>query len=274
MIDPDKHEFVLSDGAVLPYLDKGAGPVLLLVHGVCMTSAFFTHNVDALARAHRVVAVDLRSHGDSPTSRTGNTVAQYARDLHELMTGLDLHDVTGIGWSMGSFVLWDLLSQFGTARVTRLAVVSQGPADLTRPDWPHGIATPDELSGFVDAMQSDLAAFFAEFVTDMFKDPVPQEQAATLLAEITKMEPNPGTAILADQTLRDYRPFLQGLPVPHLLVWGVDEKVVKLASAQWLSNALGDAELHVFDDSGHCPMWEEPERFNELVADWVARRAS
>lgn len=272
MIDPAKHDFVLSDGAALTYLDKGAGPVVLLVHGVCMTSAFFTHNVDALAADHRVIAVDLRSHGDSPTSPTGNTVAQYARDLHELMVGLDLHDVTGVGWSMGSFVWWDHLLQFGTERLSRLAVVSQGPADLTRPDWPHGIADPDELSEYVDAMQTDFSGFFAGFVTEMFKDPVPEDDAALLLSEITKIGPNPGTVILADQTLRDYRGFLQGLAVPHLLVWGVDEKVVKLASADWLSGALADAELHVFDDSGHCPMWEEPARFNELLTGWIARR--
>lgn len=256
----------------MTYVDKGAGPVVLLVHGVCMTSAFFTHNIDALARDHRVIAVDLRSHGDSPTSLTGNTVAQYARDLHALMAGLDLQDVTGVGWSMGSFVWWDHLTQFGTDRLRRLAVVSQGPADLTRPDWPHGIADPDELSGFVDAVQTDFSGFFAEFVTEMFKHPLPEGDAAALLAEITKIEPNPGTVILADQTLRDYRGFLQGLDVPHLLVWGVDEKVVKLASAHWLSSALTDAELHVFDESGHCPMWEEPDRFNGLLTDWIARR--
>lgn len=274
VVDPDKREFVLSDGAVLAYLDKGAGPVVLLVHGVCMTSAFFAHNVDKLAEDHRVIAVDLRSHGDSPTSETGNTVAQYARDLHELMVGLDLHDVTGVGWSMGSFVWWDHLSQFGTERLSRLAVVSQGPADLTRHDWPHGIADPDELGSFVDAMQSDFAGFFAEFVTEMFKDPLPDADAATLLAEITKIAPNPGTVILADQTLRDYRGFLQGLEVPHLLVWGMDEKVVKLASGDWLSTALPDAELHIFDDSGHCPMWEEPDRFNALLADWIRRSSN
>ncbi|ANW62723.1 AB hydrolase superfamily protein YdjP [Mycolicibacterium murale] len=272
MIEADKHEFRLSDGAVLTYLDRGSGPVVLLVHGVCMTSAFFARNIDALAVDHRVIAVDLRSHGDSPTSSSGNTVARYARDLHELMVALDLHDVTGVGWSMGSFVWWDHLSQFGTDRLARLAVVSQGPADLTRPDWPHGIADPDQLGSFVDAVQSDFSGFFSEFLAEMFKDPLADADAALLLAEITKIDPNPGTVILADQTLRDYRGFLTGLDVPHLLIWGVDEKVVKVASADWLSEALADAELHVFDHSGHCPMWEEPDLFNELLAGWVARR--
>ncbi len=40
----------------------------------------------------------------------------------------------------------------------------------------------------------------------------------------------------------------------------------------WLQAAQADAELVVFEQSGHCPMWEEPERFNQVVGDWIALR--
>jgi pimeloyl-ACP methyl ester carboxylesterase len=56
--------------------------------------------------------------------------------------------------------------------------------------------------------------------------------------------------------------------VPDL---GRDEKVIKLASADWLHQALPSSRLEVFDDSGHCPMWEEPQKFNALVAEWAAQ---
>jgi len=52
-------------------------------------------------------------------------------------------------------------------------------------------------------------------------------------------------------------------------VWGTDEGVIKQASGTWLAEHLPSGELHVFEDSGHCPMWEEHERFNALVAEWV-----
>ncbi|MET0699242.1 MAG: alpha/beta hydrolase [Mycobacterium sp.] len=265
-----KREFRLADGAVIKFIDHGSGPVLLLVHGVCMSSAFFANNIEALGTAHRVIALDLRSHGDSPVAETGNTVAQYARDIHELLGHLDVDDVTGVGWSMGSFVLWDYLTQFGTDRVSRLCIVSQGPSDLTRHGWPNGIATVADLSDYLEALQTDFTGFFGEFVPDMFKNALPDEQVQAFITEIAKIGANVGSVILADQTLRDYRDFTTGLEVPHLLVWGVDEKVVKLASGQWLSERLPNAELHIFDESGHCPMWEEPQRFNRLLSDWVA----
>jgi non-heme chloroperoxidase len=71
---PRKHEFGLRDGAVVSYVDVGSGPVVLLVHGVCVSSVFFGNNIDVLADTHRVIAVDLRSHGDSPIAGAGNTV--------------------------------------------------------------------------------------------------------------------------------------------------------------------------------------------------------
>lgn len=32
------------------------------------------------------------------------------------------------------------------------------------------------------------------------------------------------------------------------------------------------ADMHLFERSGHCPMWEEPERWNRVVGDWIAAR--
>jgi non-heme chloroperoxidase len=265
-------EIALSTGATLSLTDRGSGPAVVLLHGVCMTSAFFERNVDALAASHRVVALDFRGHGASPAASAGHTVAQYARDVRALIDHLELDDPVLVGWSMGCLVIWDYLVQFADdPRVRGVVIVSQGPSDLTQPDWPHGIADVAGLAGFVEAAQSDFRGFFAGFVPHMFKEPPSEAQQAAFVDAICGIEPSAGTVILVDQTLRDYRPHIPAMTVPHLLVWGADEKVIKLASAHWLVEHLPDAELHVFDDSGHCPMWEEPDRFNALVTRWIAR---
>ena len=172
---------------------------------------------------------------------------------------------------MGSIVAWEYQRQFaGDTRLAGVVIVSQGPSDLTQDDWPNGIAEPLELGTWLQAAQEDFRGFFAEFVPAMFKTPPSEAEQAAMVDAICGIDPNAGTVILADQTLRDLRPAIPELDLPHLLVWGVDEGVIKRASGAWLADALPDAELHVFEESGHCPMWEEPERFNALVTDWVA----
>ena len=52
-------------------------------------------------------------------------------------------------------------------------------------------------------------------------------------------------------------------------MWGADEKVAAAANGPWLQATQPSAELVVFEESGHCPMWEEPARFNQVVGDWI-----
>jgi non-heme chloroperoxidase len=262
----------LSTGATVAVTDVGSGTPLVLLHGVCMSRHFFGRNIDALAAAgHRVVALDLRGHGASPSSEGGHSIGQYARDVRALIEHLELDDAVLAGWSMGSLVAWEYQRQFAAdPRLAGVVIVSQGPSDLTQPDWPNGMVAPLELGTYLEAAQTDFRGFFGEFVPSMFKSqPTAAEQEAMVDA-ICGIDPNAGAVILADQTLRDLRPVIPTLTLPHLLVWGTDEGVIKQASGTWLAEHLPSGELHVFEDSGHCPMWEEPERFNALVAAWVA----
>jgi non-heme chloroperoxidase len=267
----DVRQFELPDGAVLAYTDTGEGRVILFLHGVCMSRMFFEHNVTALARRYRVIAVDFRSHGDSPVVEGGHTVPQYARDVHALLEHLDVDDVTAVGWSMGNFVLWDYLRQFGQERLTSIVVVSQGPSDLRQDDWAFGFADLTELRGFVADIQHDFREFLAGYLPTMFKNELSPEQLTRFLDSGCSVGANSGALILIDQTLQDYRNQLPGFAVPQLLVWGRDEKTIKLGSLDWLVEHVPDVESVVFDDSGHCPMWEEPDRFNDLVDGWISR---
>jgi pimeloyl-ACP methyl ester carboxylesterase len=261
----------ISTGATLAVTDVGDGRPLVLLHGVCMSRHFFARNIEELARRHRVVALDFRGHGASPSSEGGHSIAQYAQDVRALLEHLDLRDAVLVGWSMGSIVAWEYQRRYaGDTRLAGVVIVSQGPSDLTQDDWPNGIAEPLELGTWLQAAQEDFRGFFAEFVPAMFKTPPSEAEQAAMVDAICGIDPNAGTVILADQTLRDLRPAIPGLELPHLLAWGVDEGVIKRASGTWLAEHLPDAELHVFEESGHCPMWEEPERFNALVTDWVA----
>jgi non-heme chloroperoxidase len=263
-------EMTLPDGAVLRYEDRGRGRPLVLLHGVCMSSEFFREQVGPLAEGHRVVTLDFRGHGRSPACDHGHTVAQYARDVHHLLEQLELEQTVLIGWSMGSIVTWQYLRQFGVHRLAAQVVVSQGPSDLKRDDWPLGLLELGELAGLCDAIQEDMAAAFADFAPAMFADALDEASRAWVLHEILQCRPTTATAILLSQTLPDARAVLRDLALPTLLVWGRDEKLVPVAAGEWVRDHVPGSELVVFERSGHCPMLEEPARFNELVTEFVA----
>jgi non-heme chloroperoxidase len=258
----------LADGASVSYEERGEGRPLVLLHGVCMSSDFFREQAP-LAASARVVALDFRGHGRSPACDHGHTVAQYARDVRELCERLDLRDVVLAGWSMGSIVIWEYLRQFGTHNLAGQIVISQSPSDLTRDGWPFGVLTMAELAEFCVAIQEDMGAAFEEFSRLMFAAELDESAHAHVLDEILRCRPTTATAILLSQTLPDARPVLDGLELPTLLTWGRDEKLVSVAAGEWIRDAVPGAALELFEHSGHCPMLEEPLRFNDIVAGWL-----
>ena len=72
----------------------------------------------------------------------------------------------------------------------------------------------------------------------MFKTLPSEAEQAAMVDAICGIDPNAGAVILADQTLRDLRPIIPSLALPHLLVWGTDEGVIKQASGTWLAENL------------------------------------
>ncbi|MFV0405698.1 MAG: alpha/beta fold hydrolase [Propioniciclava sp.] len=260
----------LPSGLVVALSDQGAGDPILFLHGVLMSSVFFEHNLEQFARNRRVLALDFRGHGQSPPVDGGHLVEQYAQDVHELLVHLDLHAVTVVGWSMGALVAWEYLLQHPEdSRIARHVVVSQGPSDFTQADWPYGIADLAGVVGLHRAVQADVRGFLDGFIPLMLAEKPSSADHRRLLDSIAVIEANTASAILVDQTLVDYRSRVKELAVPHLLVWGTDEKVIAHASGTWLWENLPDSTLTVIEDTGHCPMWENPSAFAEVVQNWL-----
>jgi 3-oxoadipate enol-lactonase len=91
------------NGARLRYLDRGQGPVLLLVHGLGASHADWQPQWEVLADTFRLIAPDLRGHGGS--TRSGPfSVERFASDLLQLLEALNINRLNIAGHSMGGAV--------------------------------------------------------------------------------------------------------------------------------------------------------------------------
>ena len=241
------------NGTQISYEDRGTGAVLILLHGVWMSSRFFRAQIDALSKSHRVIALDFRGHGESAGVDHGHTVPQYARDLHGLIDALALGRVSLLGWSMGAFVIWDYIKQFGSHGLESIVVVDESASDFRWTDWPLGFADFPTLIHLMESVQTDQSAVADQFIPLMFKDPPSEQDAQWMKREIMRLSPVVANSILFDQTTRDYRDMLGDIDVPTLLCFGADEKLVPVAAGEHLRSAIPKSELVVFEQSGHCP---------------------
>jgi pimeloyl-ACP methyl ester carboxylesterase len=103
----------------------------------------------------------------------------------------------------------------------------------------------------------------------MFSEAPPAETIDEMYAETTKTPTGVAVASMTDMTYADLRPALEKVTMPTLLLYGEQSKLFPGDLGSWLQAQIPDSELVVFEESGHCPFWEEPEKFNREVAGFV-----
>lgn len=258
------------NGASLYYEAAGEGAPLVFLHGVMMGGRFFRHQQEGLADEYRPVVLDFRGHGRSELTQTGHTLPTYAADVEAFLDAHGLTDIVLVGWSMGALVAWEYIDQFGTDRLRGLVVAEQQPADLEQEGYEHGVFDFAELTGLLELAQTDPDELATLFVDQMIHGEADGEVERLIFDEISRVPPAIKSAILFDQSVRDYRDVLAHVDVPTLVCVGEDDTLVDPAGVEYVADHTPDATVERFADSSHCPFLEEPERFNRVLSAFVA----
>lgn len=234
---------------------EGRGPTLLFNHGWTMSHRFFERQ-RALSDRFQVLLWDMPGHGDSEKRESGYTLADCSRALRELLDGLGLQNVIGIGWSMGAQVLWDYEARFGPGPFV-------GFANLESVPW--GDPARYHVAGVTHAFHRDRPRAARKFVKSMFRHPPPAGTLEWMVEESLRCPTSIALPYYAEIAHADYREAFAKIPVPvHSLLarHGFHRDQGPVVQALRPRD-----ELAWFEASGHMPFWEEAESFNAWVAE-------
>jgi non-heme chloroperoxidase len=259
------------NGAELYFEESGDGTPVVFLHGVMMGSRFFVEQQEGLADEYQPIVVDFRGHGRSEKTETGHTLPTYATDIEQFFEARGLDEVILVGWSMGSLVGWEYIDQFGTDRLRGFVVVEQQPADLEQDDYDHGVFDFEELRGLMELAQTSPHELNSVFIDEMFKEELPPATERLVFDEMSRIPPAIKSAILFDQSVRDYRDVLPSVDVPTLVCIGEDETLLETGGVEYVAEQTPDATIEWFADSGHCPFLEQPDQFNQSLTEFIDR---
>ena len=134
----------------------GKGRPVVLIHGVCMSRRFFERNTGPLAGA-------LPRHQRRPArprrvarERGRPQVAQYAQDVKHLIDTLELDGAVLVGWSMGTFVIWDSCGSSAAPASPRTSTSRRARPTRRKDGWELGIFPLEELFGALEAVAGRL----------------------------------------------------------------------------------------------------------------------
>lgn len=265
----------LSDGE--PAAGPGHPRHVVLLHGFLQSSWTWRHNLEALQSEFHVHALCLPGFGwsDKPRSVTYRLAAQAER-VQSVLQLLRAEDCHLIGNSLGGSLALQVQLRNPVPR-RRLMLVNPATAGrypmtalaslqhefleplMHLPGVHFGLGMGLRLGAYVELAKS------RDFVHNFL---APLETPGARRAAL-----NVGRYFNRDLAALEQR--LPDIAAPVLLLWGQGDRVVPLSSVLRLEKSLADARLEVYGSSGHCPMEEEPERFNrEAIAFLTAHLAS
>lgn len=256
----------LPDGVNLHYAATGDpyGQPVLFLHGWPDSWFSFSRVLAGLPAEIRALALDQRGFGDSDRPLSGYTIGEMADDAIAFLDALGLERATLVGHSFGSFVA----RQAAIARPHRVeALVLIGTGYK---------AANAVLRSLQDAMR-DLPdpiplEFAREFQESTRYRPLPADFFERIVTESMKLPPRLWRLTLDGLAEYDDRLRLERIEARTLLMWGDRDALFSRADQDRCIEALPDARLSIYEETGHCPNWEQPQRVAQEIASLILPR--
>ena len=269
--DKRKGWVVSHDGARIYVETAGSGLPILLVHGWAMSGRFWCRQMTGLSDRYQVVTMDLRAHGNSSKILQGHTMESYSKDIHGVITALDLNKVVLAGWSLGGPAVLEYWRRFRGERVSALILVEMTPFPFSPGKWNTHALKGYNVNGMhasFGRLQAAPKAFGEKFINSMFRDGIaPSDDMEWMLPEYLKTPIPVAVAAYSDYLMEDYTGVLKGVSVSSLAIYG-DAPYLCFGpeTGRYVADRIPRCRLEIFDQSGHMPFYEQPDRFNEIVS--------
>jgi pimeloyl-ACP methyl ester carboxylesterase len=244
------------NGVDIYYEDQGSGYPVLMTHGYASTSAMWRPQIEALTRRYRLIAWDMRGHGetDSPEEQSAYSEAHTVEDMAALLRHLGLDQAVIGGLSLGGY----MSLAFNLAHpemVKALILCDTGP----------GYRNPQAREGW-----NQTAVRRAERFEELGLDALgasPEVEAARRRHRSAAGLARSARGMLAQFDSRVIES-LDSITVPTLIIVGANDTPF-LAGTDYMANRIPNARKVVIPDAGHAANIDQPEAFNQAVLEFL-----
>ena len=259
-------------GVSLHYESSGEGFPLVFLHGWSMSARVWRYQAEALASLYRVVTVDLRGHGESSGNFTGLSFEDYAADIVELFTILDLRDTSIIGWSMGAQIALQAFPLLAD-RVRSLVLVGGNAKFTASEDYPFGLPR-SETRNMAIRLKKNYMKTMGDFFNGMFAEgELSGEDYQHIVRDIVMggklPEPEAALKTLDMLVSSDLRHVLPGTDAPVLLIHGSEDVIAPSGASRHMLRQLPHATLKIVDGAGHAPFLSRSDDFNSMLRSFL-----
>ena len=233
--------------------EHGDGPALIFAHGAGGTHMSWWNQIPTFSREFRCITYSQRGFGFSPDVPGGPGRGAFVEDLRRLLDDLSIERASLIGQSMGG------RSVLGFA--------------AAHPERVETLVMSSTTGGYRDAELDALGASAPDLgprspFALAYEERDPEGAFLYRLISRTNRRLSAEDAAPTEARIPDIRRVVEA-GIPTLFVVGELDTVVAPSVLRGMQAKMPGSTLVTFDDSGHSPYWEIPERFNRVVLDFL-----
>jgi 3-oxoadipate enol-lactonase len=261
-------KLVINDLSV-SYNDEGkAGdPVIIFIHGFPFNKSMWDKQMEVLKETYRVIAYDVRGHGNSDAGTEDFSIDLFATDLLYLMDALKIDKAMLCGLSMGGYIALNAFENYPDRFDALILSDTTCSAD-----------TPEAKEKRMKTIESIRKNGVEKFADETIKNLFAPESFTTKeieIAAVKEMIVNTTEKSLC-KTLRAFYERketcskLKDINVPVLILVGIEDKITPPTAAQFMNEKIKESLLSIIEHAGHLSNIENPLDFNNQLEEFFS----
>jgi len=263
---------LVTEQGVIHYEAYGRGRPVVLLHGWMNSWAVWRDTIEILGRDFRLYAIDFLGFGDSGDQAGEFSVSNFTAMVGSVMDQLGIVKAPLVGHSMGGTVSLSLALARPEKVVKVIVVGSPIEGKSLSPllklaanrQW---IKLGNTAPPMYNVFQAGFRPFLRGYSYFLAKDG--RQLGKMLTEDVSKLDLQPFIESITTLRETDLRAQVGILQMPIMGVYGKKDAIVDPGQAKVLKECAPEAHIAWFENSGHFPMMDEPDRFHETIREFL-----
>lgn len=247
-----------SDGVEIAYSVSGKGePALIFVHGWGWDQSLWKKQVAKFSSKYKVVTLDLAGHGESGKKRKSFTIKAFSDDVVSVVNKLKLNKVILVGHSMGGIINLEVYRQIKDKVV---GIIGADTYQLFQKG-----ENPKSAEDYLTTFKENYLGSVREYVRTLFLESTDSAFVEGMVKRMQKLPPEIGMDIF--RNIYQYNSLKAATELQPRII-AVNGQKFKVKEAENIK-ILPGFTAKIIRGTGHFPMIENPERFDELMQEAI-----
>ena len=259
---------ITINNLTVSYSDHGPddAPVIIFIHGFPLNKSMWDKQVEALKDNYRVIAYDMRGHGNSDPGIDEFSIELFVIDLLRLMEKLRIEKSILCGLSLGGYIALNAVLKHPDRFDGLILNDTQCIADTSE-------IKDSRCQAIISIMKNGAEQYADEIIKKLFAPEsfIKKKNVIDAVKEMIISTPKQSLCNTL-HALAERKETCDQLPeinIPVLIMVGQEDKITPIAAAQLMHEKLFNSKLEIIQQAGHLSNLENPTIFNTHLVDFL-----